>query len=478
MKRIALLLTLLSIFALQSFAQTTVVAIPNIYRTFKLTAASPVGPAATPWIAEIGTGVKSHAITWTTSGTVSTCSVKVQKSEDGTSWSDLIAGATCTSNSSTGTITTDVANYVRVNATTLTGSGTLNVTYVGYVAGLPLSATISGDVTSATGTNFHVVVDSGGGGGSTAQGADTAGVTGSLTLVSTTTSAPTYTTAKVNPLSGQTDGGLRVGPSTPSQFGIYIEDAAETAGANLVMAGSVRRDTAASSAGTTGDNATFNTDSRGALWITPADVDCATSTTVCSPPVPIGGVYYSSPTALTDGQVGYPLLSTAHRLSVDVNTLPTLALVTTVSTVTAVTAITNALPAGTNNIGFVTPTPGTTGGWLSINATAADGATACTNSAQAIKASAGTFGGYFYNNPNTADEYIQVYNVAFGSVTVGTTNPQLTFHLPGAASNSVAANLEIGNGLNFATAMSFACTTTAGGNGAPSTALDIDFWYK
>jgi hypothetical protein len=49
----------------------------------------------------------------------------------------------------------------------------------------------------------------------------------------------------------------------------YVEDAAETAGSQLSMAGTVRRDTAASSAGTTGDNATLNTDSVGALWVNP-----------------------------------------------------------------------------------------------------------------------------------------------------------------------------------------------------------------
>lgn len=44
------------------------------------------------------------------------------------------------------------------------------------------------------------------------------------------------------------------------------EDAAETAGAFGPSVMSVRRDTAASSAGTSGDNATFNTDANGLLW--------------------------------------------------------------------------------------------------------------------------------------------------------------------------------------------------------------------
>lgn len=128
--------------------------------------------------------------------------------------------------------------------------------------------------------------------------------------------------------------------------------------------------------------------------------------------------------------------------------------------------------------GFVTPTPGTTGGWSSINATAADGATACTNSAQVLKASAGTFGGYYTNNPNTGDTWLHIYNVAAASVTVGTTAPKLTFRMPGIATNSVAANLEITNGIQFDTAMSFACTSTATGNGAPANALESDLFFK
>lgn len=59
---------------------------------------------------------------------------------------------------------------------------------------------------------------------------------------------------------------LLTNPGTAANWGVYVEDAGETAGGNLAMAGSVRRDTAASSAGTTGDNATINTDASGLLW--------------------------------------------------------------------------------------------------------------------------------------------------------------------------------------------------------------------
>lgn len=123
---------------------------------------------------------------------------------------------------------------------------------------------------------------------------------------------------------------------------------------------------------------------------------------------------------------------------------------------------------------FATLTPNTTGGWTSANMTSADGATALTNTAQAIKAAAGLFGGYYYYNPNTAAVWIHIYNTAFGSVTVGTTNPQLSYCV-GALS---AANIEFVNGINFATAMSAAATSTAAGNGAPTTALEVMVYYK
>lgn len=115
----------------------------------------------------------------------------------------------------------------------------------------------------------------------------------------------------------------------------------------------------------------------------------------------------------------------------------------------------------------------TTEGWLTANMTSGDTFTALTNSAQAIKASAGKFGGYFIYNPNASATYVIVYNVASGSVTVGTTTPKLVFCIPATS----GANLELVNGITFDTAMSVAAATTGGGNSAPSTALEAMFWY-
>ncbi len=67
-----------------------------------------------------------------------------------------------------------------------------------------------------------------------------------------------------------------------SQLGgvaLPVEDAAETAGGVGIYAMSVRRDTAASSAGTTGDNATINTDASGKLWVSGAFAEDAAHTT-------------------------------------------------------------------------------------------------------------------------------------------------------------------------------------------------------
>lgn len=165
-------------------------------------------------------------------------------------------------------------------------------------------------------------------------GSTTSGQSGVLTLGAVTTSAPTYTNAQSNAFSLQTDGSLRVaitngggggtsqadnatftdnttsltpigGPAesaspttcaeghecsvattlnramkvtlydtsgnalTPSQD--QTEDAPSAGGETGPMVLSVRRDVAATSAGTTGDFATFNTNALGALWVSEID---------------------------------------------------------------------------------------------------------------------------------------------------------------------------------------------------------------
>jgi hypothetical protein len=110
-----------------------------------------------------------------------------------------------------------------------------------------------------------------------------------------------------------------------------------------------------------------------------------------------------------------------------------------------------------------------------MNASSSDGATALTSTAQAIKGSAGTLLGYYVYNPNATAQFVQFYNTASGSVTVGTTTPLFMITVPAGS----AANLWMQPaGIAFSTAISWAATSTAGGNGAPTTALDAVAWYK
>lgn len=147
----------------------------------------------------------------------------------------------------------------------------------------------------------------------------------------------------------------------------------------------------------------------------------------------------------------------------------------TITTVSAVTAITNALPAGTNNIGLVTPTPTSNSGW-SFNYQSALSST----KAQ-IKGSAGTFGGYInLYNPNTAVTFIQVFNKASANVTVGTTAPDFVITLPGIATASGTGsdrNLEITCGLAMSTGITIAATTSASGSSAPANAIVGTFLF-
>jgi hypothetical protein len=99
---------------------------------------------------------------------------------------------------------------------------------------------------------------------------------------------------------------------------------------------------------------------------------------------------------------------------------------------------------------------------------------ALSNTAQAVKASAGRTYGWSFTNPGTADAWVHVYDVAAGSVTVGTTNALWTWIVPaqGANGDSFPAPLEHG------TAIAIAATTGPTNGTAPATALVAYVGYK
>lgn len=100
--------------------------------------------------------------------------------------------------------------------------------------------------------------------------------------------------------------------------------------------------------------------------------------------------------------------------------------------------------------------------------------TALSNTKQAVNASAGNLYGYHIYNSNSVVIYVQLFNVASASVTVGTTAPTAVLAIPPLGWADAPPGLPI----SFATALTIAATTTATGSTAPSTALLCNMWYK
>jgi hypothetical protein len=101
--------------------------------------------------------------------------------------------------------------------------------------------------------------------------------------------------------------------------------------------------------------------------------------------------------------------------------------------------------------------------------------TALVATKQAANASAGNLYGYHIYNPNTVVIYVQFYNVASASVTVGTTAADMILAIPPGGWADAPSS---GPPISFATAMTVAATTTATGSTAPSTGLLVNLWYK
>jgi hypothetical protein len=109
-----------------------------------------VAAASSTGIPNIGTGIGYHKLTWNVSGTVATCTVALDTSVDGITWSagGAITGQTCTSNGTSAT-TNVVANFVRINVTVFSGTGSVNVTWNGYV-NVPLNPASPGPIGGTT----------------------------------------------------------------------------------------------------------------------------------------------------------------------------------------------------------------------------------------------------------------------------------------------------------------------------------------
>ncbi len=100
------------------------------------------------------------------------------------------------------------------------------------------------------------------------------------------------------------------------------------------------------------------------------------------------------------------------------------------------------------------------------------------NSAQVCKAAAGRLYAVEVSNINTEDTWLQLFDVAAGSVTVGTTTPKLSLFIPkGDGTNYGAMDKVFTVPIKFATAITYALTTTPTGSGDPTTGLTVNLLY-
>lgn len=94
--------------------------------------------------------------------------------------------------------------------------------------------------------------------------------------------------------------------------------------------------------------------------------------------------------------------------------------------------------------------------------------TAQTTTVRTVKGSAGHLGTIVAYNPNSAVSYLQFFDVA-GTVTLGTTVANEVFGVPPLSTIVIPADKPA----SYYNAIKFACSTTATGNTAPSTGLDV-----
>ena len=100
--------------------------------------------------------------------------------------------------------------------------------------------------------------------------------------------------------------------------------------------------------------------------------------------------------------------------------------------------------------------------------------TSINNALDAIKASSAVL--YYViidNTLNVAASYLKLWNVASGSVTVGTTAPDQIIYVPASSLITVPFYTGAAPGVTFGTALTAACVTTAGtaGTTSPSSAV-------
>lgn len=250
-------------------------------------------------------------------------------------------------------------------------------------------------------------------------------------------------------------GRLWVNPGT-----IGVEDAAETAAGNLNMVGTVRRDTAASSAGTTGDNATLNTDANGKLW-TNADV------TAVVPGTGATALGKAEDAAHTTGDTGVAIL--CRRIDSAASSAGTSGDYATVDCDSAgrTRVAATIFDSSGNEVTF--PTAGLTS-YLS---------SAASTNATSVKGSAGTVYGYNLINTTSTLYYLRMYNLSSAPTCSSSTGFVQSIPIP-ASTSGAGVQIQKNIGQAFTTGIAFCLTGGAGStdNTNAATGVFVDILYK
>ena len=132
------------------------------------------------------------------------------------------------------------------------------------------------------------------------------------------------------------------------------------------------------------------------------------------------------------------------------------------------------IAAGSNLVGDVAIQGRTTGGLSTFHDNDLD------ETKIAVKASAGTIYAIQAFNTTAAPLYLQLFDLATGSVTLGTTVPTNQFIIPGNAdSDGAGFTCNIPQGIAYGTAITAACTTdNQGSTGAGANAANVEIHYK
>ena len=133
------------------------------------------------------------------------------------------------------------------------------------------------------------------------------------------------------------------------------------------------------------------------------------------------------------------------------------------------------MQVGANNAALTAVVAAATGGWSSWSAVGGTGTALLLATATAVKASSGTVKSISLYNASNKIAYLQIFDLATGSVTVGTTVPKESYPVPVGG----YYDKDFGDaGLAFATAITICATTTSTGLTAPATGLNVNVEYK